>query len=138
MERSMKTRLLVRIPVMWIAGGCSTVYQVEADHPDPWIAGAQNDLLNENATVTFVGGGTGQGRISGLSADSLSMRRKSDGELIATPLARVLFICPSRNRTAVAGGILGGALLGAAIGASSAYPEGGAEVAAVKVCTVRR
>jgi hypothetical protein len=127
----MKTTLLVLAPLLGIASGCSSVVLVEADYPASWIAAAQDDLLNENATVTFVGDVTAEGRITGLSADSLLMRRRSGGELIGAPLDRVLFVAQARNRTALVGGMVGGALLGGAISASIAEPD--AEPGAISI-----
>jgi hypothetical protein len=122
----MKTTMLALFLILVMASGCSTMRQVDMDHPDRWMADAQHDLLKKNVTLTMVDGTVAEGTLIKLNADSLSLQGENDQIPRIEPLNRVQSIHPSRQVLPVIGGFFGGALvggvIGSQIGASSEKP----------------
>ena len=112
----MKTRLAYFSSVLILCGGCASLQQVELGKKDQWIAGAQADLLNKDATVITVDGRTQEGKIILLDSDSLSLQDESSIAPLSFSIGRVSAIRPSRNTGAPIGGFWGGLVIGAAVG----------------------
>ncbi len=88
---------------------------------------AQGDLLDRDGKAITTGGAAIEGTIFRLNADSVWVRRASDGRLHSEPLDRVGSIQQEPRIWPAIGGFFGGALVGAAIGGAvgmeSSHPE---------------
>ena len=107
--------------MLMIAYGCSTMHQVDVDQPEQWMADAQHNLLNRDATVMTTDGRAIEGKIIKLNPDSLLLQLEVDNAVVAHRLDHVGSIKQPRSVFAVIGGLRGGTIVGALVGGSIGF-----------------
>ncbi len=112
----MKTMVLLSFWMLLCVSGCSVLHQVDLDQRDQWLAGAQKDLLGNDARVVTTDGKMLEGKIVRLTVDSVWVQAEPDNTETGNALIRVSLIQQPRQVFPAIGGLLGGALVGAIVG----------------------